>query len=60
MQNNAYKYGFIYRYDKRYENITKFRNEAWHYRYVGKEIAKYVHEHNNMSLDEYFVIFLDK
>ena len=59
MQDNAYKYGFIYRYDKRYENITGFRNEAWHYRYVGKDIAKYVYEHNNMSLEEYYVIFLD-
>lgn len=60
MQDNAYKYGFIYRYDKRYENLTGFRNEAWHYRYVGKKIAKYIHEHNNMSLEEYFVVFLDK
>ena len=60
MQDNAYKYGFIYRYDKRYENITGFRNEAWHYRYVGKKIAKYIYEHNNMSLEEYFVLFLDK
>ena len=60
MQNNAYKYGFIYRFDKRYEDITGFRSEAWHYRYVGKKIAKYIHEHNNMSLEEYFVRFLDK
>lgn len=60
MINNAYKYGFVLRFDKRYENITGFRNEPWHFRYVGKEIAKYTFEHNNMSLEEYFVIFLDK
>jgi D-alanyl-D-alanine carboxypeptidase len=60
MQENAHKYGFIYRFDKRYEDLTGFRNEAWHYRYVGNEIATYVYEHNNMSLEEYFVIFLDK
>ena len=60
MLDNAYKYGFIQRYSKRDENLTGFRYEAWHYRYVGKEIAKYCHEHNNMSLEEYFVIFLDK
>lgn len=60
MQDNAYKYGFVMRYDERYEDLTEFRKEPWHYRYVGKEIAKYVHEHNNMSLEEYFVIFLDK
>ncbi len=60
MLENAYKYGFILRYSKRDENLTGFRFEAWHYRYVGKEIAKYCHDHNDMSLEEYFVIFLDK
>jgi len=60
IQNNAYKYGFIYRFDKRYENITGFRSEAWHYRYVGNKIAKYIYEHNNMPLEEYYVKFLDK
>ena len=60
MKDNAYKYGFIYRFDKKYENITGFRNEAWHYRYVGKKISKYIYEHNNMPLEEYYVMFLDK
>jgi len=60
MLDNAYKYGFILRYDKRYEDITGFRREAWHYRYVGKDIAKYIYEHNNMPLEEYYVMFLDK
>ena len=60
MKDNAYKYGFIMRYDERYEDLTQFRKEPWHYRYVGKEIAKYCYEHNNMSLEEYFVLFLDK
>ena len=60
IQENAHKFGFIYRFDKRYEDLTGFRNEAWHYRYVGQDIATYVYEHNNMSLEEYFVIFLDK
>ena len=59
MKNNAYKYGFIERFTKRYENITGFRTEAWHYRYVGKDIAKYIHE-NNIPLEEYFAMFLDK
>lgn len=60
VKDNAYKYGFIYRFDSRYEDLTGFRHEAWHYRYVGKEIAKYIYEHNNMSLEEYYVKFLDK
>ena len=60
IQENAYKYGFIYRFQKKYEAITGFRSEAWHYRYVGKEIAKYIYEHNNMSFEEYYVMFLDR
>ena len=59
MQENAYKYGFIYRFSKKHENITEFRSEAWHYRYVGKKIAKYIYE-NDITLEEYWAIFLDK
>lgn len=59
MQDNAYKYGFIRRFDKSHENITGFRNEPWHYRYVGSEISKYIYE-NNITLEEYWVLFLDK
>ncbi|MBQ3307475.1 MAG: M15 family metallopeptidase [Bacilli bacterium] len=60
MLQNAHLFGFVLRYDKRYEDITQFRYEPWHYRYVGKEIAKYLYEHNNMSLEEYYVLFLDR
>mgnify|MGYP002512722705 CR=1 FL=1 len=59
MQNNAYKYGFIYRFDKRYEDITGFRSEAWHYRYVGEKIAKVIHD-DSMAYEEYFAVYLDK
>ena len=58
IQNNSYKYGFIQRYPKKFENITGFRNESWHYRYVGKDIAKYIYEHN-ISFEEYYMLFLD-
>jgi len=51
MKNNAYKYGFIIRYPKGKENITGFRYEPWHLRYVGS-IATFIHE-NNIVLEEY-------
>lgn len=57
--DNAYKYGFILRFPKKYENITGFRNEPWHFRYVGKKIAKYIYE-NDITFEEYYAIFLDK
>ena len=58
MQENAYKYGFILRFPKKYEDITGFRNEPWHYRYVGTKISKYIHE-NDITLEEYYALFLD-
>lgn len=57
MKNNAYKYGFIMRYPKNKEHITGFKYEPWHYRYVGKEVAKYVYE-NDLTLEEYHEEFL--
>ena len=58
MMDNAYKYGFILRYPKSKEDITGYKCEAWHYRYVGKKIAKYIKE-NNITYDEYYIMFLD-
>ena len=52
MINNSYKYGFILRYPKDKENITGFKYEPWHYRYVGIKLAKYLYE-NNLTLEEY-------
>ena len=52
MQDNAYKYGFILRFPKEKENETGYQYESWHYRYVGKEIAKNIHK-DNITLEEY-------
>ncbi|MBQ6539344.1 MAG: M15 family metallopeptidase [Bacilli bacterium] len=59
MLNNAYKYGYILRYTPRFEDITGFRSEAWHYRYVGKKISKELHK-NNMSYEEYYAVNIYK
>ena len=56
--DNAHKYGFIQRFPKNQEDITGFRYESWHYRYVGKDIAKYIYD-NKISFDEYYIRFLD-
>lgn len=56
---NSYKYGFIHRFPKNAEDITEISNEPWHFRYVGKKIAKIIYE-NKMTLEEYYVKYLDK
>lgn len=59
MQENAYKYGFIQRFTKKYEFMTGFRAEPWHYRYVGKDVAKVIYD-EDITLEEYWAIYLDK
>jgi len=50
--NNSYKYGFILRYLKGKENITGYKFEPWHYRYVGIDVATEIHN-LNITYDEY-------
>ena len=59
MLENSYKYGFILRYPYEKQEITGYKFEAWHFRYVGEEIAKYIKE-NNITYEEYYIMFLDK
>ncbi len=52
LKENAETYGFILRYTKEKENITKVDYEPWHWRYVGKEHAVKMNE-MGMCLEEY-------
>ena len=53
ISKNAYKFGFILRYPKEKENITGYKYEPWHYRYIGKRLAKKLF-FNNITLEEYY------
>lgn len=50
--NNSYQYGFIIRYPEDKINITGYKFEPWHIRYVGKDIAKIIWQ-EKISLEEY-------
>lgn len=52
--NNCFNYGFILRYPENKEDITLYKFEPWHFRYVGKEIAINIHN-NNLTLEEYIL-----
>lgn len=41
LSENAAKYGFSLSFPQGYENVTGYRWECWHYRYVGKEAVKF-------------------
>ena len=45
-RENCWRFGFILRYDEPWEEITGYKFEPWHFRYVGPEYAKEIHEAN--------------
>lgn len=52
LNSNCYKYGFIVRYAEDKEEITEFRYEPWHFRYVGIPHATFMTQ-NHLCLEEY-------
>ena len=50
---HAHVYGFIVRYPEGKEDITGYKYEPWHLRYVGEDIARQVFE-SEMTLEEYY------
>ncbi len=52
LQQNCSRYGFILRYPKEKEDITKVSYESWHFRYVGVEAAEEIMS-QGVTLEEY-------
>lgn len=53
LENDAHKYGFVLRYPSNKTIVTNYAYEPWHIRYVGKELAKELHN-AHMTLEEYY------
>lgn len=51
---HCWEYGFILRYPNDKSDSTGIIYEPWHYRYIGIEIAKELHE-SGLCLEEYFL-----
>lgn len=51
---NAYKYGFIIRYPGGKQDVTGYRYEPWHIRYVGIELSTELHKKGVQTLEEFF------
>ena len=54
LAKNAYKWGFILRYPKGMDDITGYTFEPWHYRFVGKALAKEMRDTEVKTLEEFF------
>lgn len=59
LKENAENYGFIFRYPKEKESITKVTYEPWHWRYIGKENAKEMNR-LGLCLEEYIEYLNEK
>lgn len=51
--DNAHKYGFILRYPDEYSDITGYKFESWHWRYIGADAATRMHEEGIATYEEY-------
>ena len=48
LAEHAYEYGFVLSYPDGVQEVTQYRYEPWHWRYVGTEIASYIHENHTL------------
>ena len=55
LAEHAYEYGFIIRYPEGKEDITGYKYEPWHIRYVGKSLAQKLND-SGLTIEEYFGI----
>ena len=53
LMEHCWEYGFILRYPNNKSDATGIIYEPWHYRYVGKELAKEL-QGSGLCLEEYF------
>jgi zinc D-Ala-D-Ala carboxypeptidase len=44
LRRNAWRFGFVMSYPKGKKSVTCYAYEPWHFRYVGKDLAKQVHD----------------
>ena len=52
---HAHEYGFILRYPRGKSDITGYKYEPWHFRYIGVDMAKEVYE-SGLTLEEFLGI----
>jgi len=56
LAQHSYEYGFILRYPTDKQQITGYKSEPWHFRYVGRELALEMKKLSITTLEEFFGI----
>jgi zinc D-Ala-D-Ala carboxypeptidase len=57
LTKNAWRYGWSISFPEGMEEATGYRWESWHYRYVGKELAKFINDYFE-GIQQYALQFL--
>jgi D-alanyl-D-alanine carboxypeptidase len=55
---NSWTFGYILRYTKENSDVTLYRPEPWHFRYIGREAASHFHQSKFLSFEEYWVKYV--
>ncbi len=59
LNDNAYRFGFIFRFPENKTSITGFEASTWRLRYVGSEAANII-KSEDICFEEYYAYFVDK
>lgn len=54
LRENSHRFGYILRYDDGERAAVGYQYEPWHFRYVGLDVAKDMHENDIATLEAYF------
>jgi D-alanyl-D-alanine carboxypeptidase len=54
LRANAFRFGFLLRYPADKVDVTGYPHEAWHYRYIGVDLATEMHDTGFTTLEEFF------
>ena len=54
VSENAWRFGYVVRYELDQTSITGYTYEPWHLRYVGKELAEKYHQGEYKTLEEFW------
>ena len=57
LKNNAYKYGFIFRFVSDKEDLTLFSADTWRLRYVGVDAATIIYN-DDLCFEEYYAYYV--
>lgn len=58
LYQHAWEYGWSLSFPKQYEDVTGYRWECWHYRYVGIDACKFQRRYFN-DVQQYMLEFID-